>query len=211
MDISFLLDLISDRQLESYVEWLESNPDATEEDSSDFLMELLSDRQLDEYLEYEEESFGAELVESVDNWNSYQKKLFVGNDYSRAQEVAENYIVGNYPDTHENIKYTYYQSGDYEYIWLSWEENDTTTGKESHFAAASDPRLKTDDIPQKVSTYLGHHPEVANMYDDDDASVMMKGIIIGCVIGAIGTIFGNVASELIMDKVKGLPDFTGVK
>ena len=170
MDISFLLDLISDRQLESYVEWLESNPDATEEDSSDFLMELLSDRQLDEYLEYEEESFDAELVE-----------------------------------------YTYYQSGDYEYIWLSWEENDTTTGKESHFAAASDPRLKTDDIPQKVSTYLGHHPEVANMYDDDDASVMMKGIIIGCVIGAIGTIFGNVASELIMDKVKGLPDFTGVK
>jgi len=76
MDISFLLDLISDRQLESYVEWLESNPDATEEDSSDFLMELLSDRQLDEYLEYEEESFDAELVESVDNWNSYQKSAF---------------------------------------------------------------------------------------------------------------------------------------
>ena len=40
MDISFLLDLISDRQLESYVEWLESNPDATDEDSSDFFSKI---------------------------------------------------------------------------------------------------------------------------------------------------------------------------
>jgi len=61
MDISLLLDLISDDQLGIYVEWLESNPEATEEDSSDFLMDLLTDRQLDEYMEtFESTLYSAE-------------------------------------------------------------------------------------------------------------------------------------------------------
>jgi len=85
-----------------------------------------------------------------------------------------------------------------------------------------DPRLKGDtppksvtsylskhpDTPPKsVTSYLSKHPEVANLYDDDDASVMMKGVIIGCLIGAVGTIFGNLASEMIVDRWKIHPDF----
>ncbi len=46
MDISILLDLISDNQLEIYIEWLDSNPEATEEDSLDFLMDLLTENKL---------------------------------------------------------------------------------------------------------------------------------------------------------------------
>ena len=74
-------------------------------------------------------------------------------------------------------------------------------------AAARDPRLKNDNPPSSVTQYLKKHPEVANLYDDDDASVMVKGIIIGCLIGALGTIFGNLASEMIMDKFKINPQF----
>ena len=36
---------------------------------------------------------------------------------------------------------------------------------------------------------------------------MVKGVIIGCLIGALGTIFGNLASEMIMDKFKVNPQF----
>ena len=36
---------------------------------------------------------------------------------------------------------------------------------------------------------------------------MMKGVIIGCLIGAVGTIFGNLASEMIVDRWKINPDF----
>ena len=74
-------------------------------------------------------------------------------------------------------------------------------------AAARDPRLKNDNPPSSVTQYLQKHPEVANLYDDDDASIMLKGIIIGCLIGALGTIFGNLASEMIMDKFKINPQF----
>ena len=74
-------------------------------------------------------------------------------------------------------------------------------------AAARDPRLKNDNPPSSVTQYLKKHPEVANLYDDDDASVMLKGIVIGCLIGALGTIFGNLASEMIMDKFKINPQF----
>ncbi len=74
-------------------------------------------------------------------------------------------------------------------------------------AAARDPRLKNDNPPASVTQYLKKHPEVANLYDDDDASVMIKGIVIGCLIGALGTIFGNLASEMIMDKFKITPQF----
>ena len=47
MKLEILLDLISDRQLREYVDWLEIYPDSTEEDSLDFLMEILTDSQLD--------------------------------------------------------------------------------------------------------------------------------------------------------------------
>jgi len=74
-------------------------------------------------------------------------------------------------------------------------------------SSAKDPRLKGDTPPKSVTSYLSKHPEVANLYDDDDASVMMKGVIIGCLIGAVGTIFGNLASEMIVDRWKIHPDF----
>ena len=74
-------------------------------------------------------------------------------------------------------------------------------------SSTSDPRLKGDNPPKSVTSYLSKHPEVANLYDDDDASVMMKGVIIGCLIGAVGTIFGNLASEMIVDRWKINPDF----
>jgi len=92
--------------------------------------------------------------------------------------------------------------------WLDWERFTAPVGKVYHDpAAARDPRLKNDNPPSSVTQYLRKHPEVANLYDDDDASVMLKGIIIGCLIGALGTIFGNLASEMIMDKFKINPQF----
>ena len=54
MKLEILLDLISDRQLREYVDWLEIYPDSTEEDSLDFLMEILTDSQLDMLLETDE-------------------------------------------------------------------------------------------------------------------------------------------------------------
>jgi len=195
MDISYLLDLITDNQLEIYVEWLDTNPDATEEDSSDFLMDLLTDRQLEEYIE----TFEAPSYNNMYGACIQQDGSCFESTLSDCRALGGNFQG---PGT---------SCGGYQQQVMMGSENAATAGKVSRPAAASDPRLTNDVVPKTVSTYLGHHPEVANLYDDDDASVMMKGIIIGCVIGAIGTIFGNVASELIMDKVRGIPDFSRFK
>tara|TARA_R110001592_G_scaffold178453_4_gene419475 strand:+ start:2996 stop:3802 length:807 start_codon:yes stop_codon:yes gene_type:complete len=263
IELSTLLDLVSDRQLQEYVIWLTNHPDGNEEDSIGYLMDILNDSQVDLLLEKDFKAtpyssyygacmtptgdcfettmencrtlggrfqgpgtscggvqkpvmMSAEVVDTLpdDGYNSLEKELWVGNDSSQANATAQNYLRSKYPDNYNTIKYTLSGSSDYNHVWLNWsfvtdeEEYNAPVGKVFHDpAAARDPRLKNDNPPKAVTQYLSKHPEVANMYDDDDASVMLKGIIIGCLIGALGTIFGNLASEVIMDKFKIKPQF----
>jgi len=51
IELSTLLDLISDRQLQEYVAWLEAHPDSDEEDSIAYLMDILNNSQVDILLE----------------------------------------------------------------------------------------------------------------------------------------------------------------
>ena len=51
IELSTLLDLISDRQLQEYVIWLTNHPDGNEEDSIGYLMDILNDSQVDLLLE----------------------------------------------------------------------------------------------------------------------------------------------------------------
>lgn len=267
IELATLLDLISDRQLQEYVAWLEAHPDSDEEESIAYLMDILNNSQVDILLEKDFNAtpywaysswygacihpdgrcfestltdcnalggsfqgpgtscgghyskpvmMGAEQVDRLprDGDDSYEKELWVGNDSSQANAAALNYLQSKYPDEHHNIKYILHGSSDYNKVWLIYSfatdemEYNAPPGKVFHDpAAAHDPRLKNDNPPSSVTQYLRKHPEVANLYDDDDASVMVKGIIIGCLIGALGTIFGNLASEMIMDKFKIRPQF----
>lgn len=260
IELSTLLDLISDRQLQEYVIWLTNHPDGNEEESISYLMDILNDSQVDLLLEKDFKAtpyaswygaclhpdgrcfeatmsdcrvlggrfqgpgtscggvqqplmMSAEQVDRLPDW-SYEKELWVGNDSSQANAAALNYLQSKYPDEHNDIKYILHGSSDYNKVWLIYSfatdevEYNAPVGKVFHDpAAAQDPRLKNDNPPKSVTQYLQKHPEVANLYDDDDASVMVKGIIIGCLIGALGTIFGNLASEMIMDKFKIKPQF----
>ena len=164
----------------------------------------------------EDDQFLAELVKELPRSgdNIFAKELWVGNDSSQANATAQNYLLNKHPN--KNIIYTLSGLSDYNKVLVNYmfvgpedeKEYNAPTGKVFHDpAAARDPRLKNDKPPSSVTQYLKKHPEVANLYDDDDASVMVKGIIIGCLIGALGTIFGNLASEMIMDKFKINPQF----
>ena len=51
IELSTLLDLISDRQLQEYVAWLEAHPDSNEEESIAYLMDILNNSQVDILLE----------------------------------------------------------------------------------------------------------------------------------------------------------------
>ena len=63
--LSVLLDIISDRQLREYVAWLDSHPNADEEDSLDYLMDIMTDSQIDMLLE-------------MDNFNSTPYSNYFG-------------------------------------------------------------------------------------------------------------------------------------
>ena len=262
IELSTLLDLISDRQLQEYVAWLEAHPDSNEEESIAYLMDILNNSQVDILLEKDFKAtpysswygacihpdgrcfestmsdcrvlggrfqgpgtscgghyikpvmMGAEQVEELplSGDNILEKELWVGNDSSQADATAQNYLLNRHPN--KNIIYTLSGLSDYNKVLVKYmlvtdeKEYHAPPGKVFHDpAAARDPRLKNDNPPSSVTQYLQKHPEVANLYDDDDASVMLKGIIIGCLIGALGTIFGNLASEMIMDKFKINPQF----
>ena len=194
-ELSVLLDIISDRQLREYVAWLDAHPDSDEEDSIDYLMEIMTDSQIDMLLEMEE--FNAT---PYSNWFG---ACLLPDGRCMETTMSDCRVLGGRfqgPGTSCGGHYTkpvMYQS-----------EYNAPPGKVFHDpAAARDPRLKNDNPPSSVTQYLKKHPEVANLYDDDDASVMVKGIIIGCLIGALGTIFGNIASEMIIDKFKINPQF----
>ena len=51
IELSTLLDLISDRQLQEYVAWLEAHPESNEEESIAYLMDILNNSQVDILLE----------------------------------------------------------------------------------------------------------------------------------------------------------------
>ena len=294
--LSVLLDIISDRQLREYVAWLDSHPNADEEDSLDYLMYIMTDSQIDMLLEMDNFNstpysnyFGACLLpdgrcmettmsdcrvlggrfqgpgtscgghytkpvmyqsEEEDDWyddSYYDPQRATEQAYQNwsedwvngaSEDVLKIYIaLTGDEDTRERVAYRWYDNlseeeredilADTDNLELnqaiddilddllsSWDDQflaerfTAPVGKVYHDpAAAKDPRLKNDNPPSSVTQYLKNHPEVANLYDDDDASVMIKGIVIGCLIGALGTIFGNLASEMIMDKFKINPQF----
>ena len=295
--LSVLLDIISDRQLREYVAWLDSHPNADEEDSLDYLMDIMTDSQIDMLLEMDNFNstpysnyFGACLLpdgrcmettmsdcrvlggrfqgpgtscgghytkpvmyqseEEEDDWyddSYYDPQRATEQAYQNwsedwvngaSEDVLKIYIaLTGDEDTRERVAYRWYDNlseeeredilADTDNLELnqaiddimddllsSWDDQflaerfTAPVGKVYHDpAAAKDPRLKNDNPPSSVTQYLKNHPEVANLYDDDDASVMIKGIVIGCLIGALGTIFGNLASEMIMDKFKINPQF----
>lgn len=72
--------------------------------------------------------------------------------------------------------------------------------------AAEDKTVNGTEVPKEIREYLVKHPEVANLYDDDDAGVLLKGLIIGVLIGALGTVVGNVASEFVTDTLRATPE-----
>ena len=195
MKLEILLDLISDRQLREYVDWLEIYPDSTEEDSLDFLMEILTDSQLDMLLE-------------TDEFNSTPYSNWYGACI-RADGSCFESTLDDCRMLNGRFQGNGTSCGGLQPPLVMHSEYNAPEGKVYRDpAAASDPRLKKDTPPKEVTKYLQQHPEVANLYDDDDASVMVKGIILGCIIGAIGTIFGNLASEMIVDRWKIHPDFS---
>lgn len=197
MKLEVLLDLISDRQLAEYVAWLDEHPDSDEEDSLDFLMNILTKRQwedINHYLETDE-------FNSTPYSNWYGACLHPDGRCFEATMADCRALRGRFqgPGT---------SCGGYQQpIVMSSEYNAPEGQVFRDPSSAKDPRLKGDTPPKSVTSYLSKHPEVANLYDDDDASVMMKGVIIGCLIGAVGTIFGNLASEMIVDRWKIHPDF----
>ena len=262
IELSTLLDLISDRQLQEYAIWLTNHPDGNEEDSIGFLMDILNDSQVDLLLEKDFNAtpysswYGACMTPTGDCFETTMENCrtlggrFQGPGTScggvqkpvmMSAEYVDQYIVWSVaPHSGGHGPYDSLAdaegavdklsakgivirgitlNGDTDYLEGTTpnghrynaedeEEYNAPVGKVFHDpAAARDPRLKNDNPPKAVTTYLQKHPEVANMYDDDDASVMLKGIIIGCLIGALGTIFGNLASEVIMDKFKIKPQF----
>ena len=263
IEISALLDLISDRQLQEYVIWLTNHPDSNEEESIAYLMDILNDSQVDILLEKDFKAtpysswYGACITPDGRCFEATMSDCRVlggqfqgpgtscGGHYSKpvmmsAEEelfdcgVCDKTIYENDnpqdDDICDDCLETHKQCSvcqDYEPYnemtscftcgqnycgscdkYDSCEEYNAPPGKVFHDpAAARDPRLKNDNPPASVTQYLKKHPEVANLYDDDDASVMIKGIVIGCLIGALGTIFGNLASEMIMDKFKITPQF----
>jgi hypothetical protein len=197
MKLEVLLDLISDRQLAEYVAWLDEHPDSDEEDSLDFLMNILTKRQwedINHYLETDE-------FNSTPYSNWYGACLHPDGRCFEATMADCRALRGRFqgPGT---------SCGGYQQpIVMSSEYNAPEGQVFREPSSIRDPRLKGDTPPKSVTSYLSKHPEVANLYDDDDASVMMKGVIIGCLIGAVGTIFGNLASEMIVDRWKIHPDF----
>jgi len=194
IEISALLDLISDRQLQEYVIWLTNHPDSNEEESIAYLMDILNDSQVDILLE---KDFNATP------YSSWYGACITSDGRCFESTMSDCRVLGGQfqgPGTS--------CGGHYSKPVMMGAEYNAPQGKVFHDpAAARDPRLKNDNPPASVTQYLKKHPEVANLYDDDDASVMIKGIVIGCLIGALGTIFGNLASEMIMDKFKITPQF----
>ncbi len=194
IELSTLLDLISDRQLQEYVIWLTNHPDGNEEESISYLMDILNDSQVDLLLE---KDFKATPYAS---W--YGACIHPDGRCFEATMSDCRVLGGRFQGPGTSC------GGVQQPLMMSAERFTAPVGKVFHDpAAAQDPRLKNDNPPKSVTQYLQKHPEVANLYDDDDASVMVKGIIIGCLIGALGTIFGNLASEMIMDKFKIKPQF----
>ena len=271
IEISALLDLISDRQLQEYVIWLTNHPDSNEEESIAYLMDILNDSQVDILLEKDFNAtpysswygacitsdgrcfestmsdcrvLGGQFQGPGTSCGGYQKPRLMHSEDNKP-ECCELYWNGRDEEwlnvlpcedceemwwgTHF-LKHPHFESarqeyknkyGEYEWAEQALEEKpwkksnasksiafNAPEGKVFHDpAAALDPRLKNDHPPKSVTNYLRQHPEVANLYDDDDASVLIKGIVLGCLIGALGTIFGNLASEMIMDKWKINPQF----
>tara|TARA_B100001564_G_scaffold231128_1_gene195210 strand:- start:4302 stop:5204 length:903 start_codon:yes stop_codon:yes gene_type:complete len=295
IELSTLLDLISDRQLQEYVAWLEAHPDSNEEESIAYLMDILNNSQVDILLEKDFKAtpysswYGACIhpdgrcfestmsdcrvlggrfqgpgtscgghytkplmyqSEDEDDWyddSYYDPQMATEQAYEGwsedwvsgfSDDVLNIYIAltGDEDSTQQDADQWYDSLTEEERekilsdtdnsrlnnaiddimdnLLSSWDDQflaerfTAPVGKVFHDpAAARDPRLKNDNPPSSVTQYLQKHPEVANLYDDDDASIMLKGIIIGCLIGALGTIFGNLASEMIMDKFKINPQF----
>ena len=194
IELSTLLDLISDRQLQEYVIWLTNHPNGDEAESISYLMDILNDSQVDQILD---KDFNATPYSS---W--YGACIHPDGRCFEATLSDCRVLGGQFQGPGTSC------GGHYSKPVMMSAGYNAPPGKVFHDpAAAKDPRLKRDAPPKSVTQYLRNHPEVANLYDDDDASIMVKGVIIGCLIGALGTIFGNLASEMIMDKFKVNPQF----
>ena len=151
MDISILLDLISDNQLETYIHWLESNPEATEEDSSDFLMDLLTDRQLNEYVE---------TFESTPYRNYYGACMTPDGECFETTMETCRAIGGRFqgPGT---------SCGGYQSPIMMRSETTETTGK---------------------------------------VNSVVLAITVGVMTGVATTIFGNILSEMWLDRLREDPE-----